>query len=108
MGGRGNEGGGGGGFLGLGFRVADEERRGVLEGEGLEDEEEEEEEEERVRQERRRGEERGEPDEERGGVVEVRDGDRERPPAYEEALRFPVLIVHGDESCHGSRDIDTG
>ncbi|KAL2094723.1 hypothetical protein ACEWY4_009442 [Coilia grayii] len=124
MGARGSEGGGGGvgvgvgvagGLLALAFRVADEERRGVLEGEGLEDEEEEdeedeeeEEEEERARQEGRRAEERGELDVERGGAGEVRDGDREGPPTYEDAMRFPVLIVHGDESCHGDRDIDAG
>ncbi|XP_063058254.1 transmembrane protein 151A [Engraulis encrasicolus] len=128
MGGRCSEGGGGGGgggglvagvgggvaggLLALAFRVADEERRAVLEGDGMEDEEDEEVvQEEEERQERRRGEgeEGGDVDVERGGGVgEARDGDREGPPTYEDAMRFPVLIVHGEESCHGDRDIDAG
>uniref|UniRef100_A0A8C4YWE3 Transmembrane protein 151A n=1 Tax=Gadus morhua TaxID=8049 RepID=A0A8C4YWE3_GADMO len=29
------------------------------------------------------------------------DGGRERPPSYQDAFFFPVLIVHGEESCHG-------
>ncbi|XP_041948544.1 LOW QUALITY PROTEIN: transmembrane protein 151B [Alosa sapidissima] len=109
VGGRPSEGGGGGGggFLGLGgFRAPDEERQGVLEGDAMQDEDEEEEEEEEAQGEeerRRRGEQRAEADVERGGV-----GERERPPTYEDALHFPVLIVHGEESCHGGRDIDTG
>ncbi|CDQ87620.1 unnamed protein product [Oncorhynchus mykiss] len=32
----------------------------------------------------------------------------ERPPAYQDALQLPVLIVHGEESCHGGEDLDTG
>lgn len=90
MAGRGEE---GGGFLGLGFRGSDEERRGVLEGE---DEENSEVEERRQRQ--------GD-DIENG---EARGEERDRPPAYQDALYFPVLIIHGEESCHGGRDIDTG
>ncbi|XP_035287493.1 transmembrane protein 151B-like isoform X1 [Anguilla anguilla] len=97
IGGRGNDGGGagGGGILGLGFRQ-DEESRGVLEAER--DEEEEEEEEAGVQE---------QVDEEERGMEEILEvggeGDerRDRPPAYREALLFPVLIVHGDESCHG-------
>nr|XP_015194340.1 PREDICTED: transmembrane protein 151B-like [Lepisosteus oculatus] len=29
--------------------------------------------------------------------------EEERPPPYQEALLFPVLIVHGEESCHRDR-----
>lgn len=82
MGGRVEE--GGGGFLGLGFRVPDEERRGVLESESLEDEVEE----------RENG--------------ENRENEGDRPPTYQDALHLPVLIIHGEESCHGGRGIDTG
>ncbi|CDQ63677.1 unnamed protein product [Oncorhynchus mykiss] len=32
----------------------------------------------------------------------------ETPPAYQEALHLPVLIVHGEESCHGGEDLDAG
>ncbi|KAJ8266182.1 hypothetical protein GJAV_G00126890 [Gymnothorax javanicus] len=82
IGGRGYDGGGtGGGILGFGVRQ-DEECRGVLEEERGEGDEREMEEELRA----------GEGDERR----------RDRPPAYREALLFPVLIVHGDESCQGS------
>ncbi|XP_036404906.1 transmembrane protein 151B [Megalops cyprinoides] len=81
VGARGDE--AGGGFLGLGS-WQDEESRGVLEGEGDEEEEQEEE--------GRQGDE-----EEQEGEGEERD----RPPAYQDALFFPVLIVHGEESCHG-------
>ncbi|KAJ3584891.1 hypothetical protein NHX12_013614, partial [Muraenolepis orangiensis] len=112
-GGSGGSGGsGGGGFLGLGSRQDDEESRGVLEGE----EQAEEEEEREVMAETRpedvgRGEcEAGERQEEetedgseaRGGSSEAREaGERERPPSYQDAFFFPVLIVHGEESCHG-------
>ncbi|KAL4648895.1 transmembrane protein 151A-like [Arapaima gigas] len=82
--GRGDE--GGGGFLGLGNRQ-DEESRRVLE--GLGDEEEEDDREGRAVVER----------EEREGEEE--DGERDRPPPYQDAFMFPVLIVHGEESCHG-------
>ncbi|KAG7484041.1 hypothetical protein MATL_G00044800 [Megalops atlanticus] len=88
-GGGGGGGGGVGGFLGLGSRQ-DEESRGVLEGQGDEDDDDEEEE----------G--RGRPEQDlEGGLGADRDGERDRPPAYHDALFFPVLIVHGDESCHG-------
>eukprot|EP00063_Salmo_salar_P009794 XP_013984629.1 PREDICTED: transmembrane protein 151B-like isoform X1 [Salmo salar] len=89
----------GGGFLGLGLRRANEESRGVLEGEGFEEdenslqlEEDREQELERVRAEIMQG------------VACV----TERPPAYQEALHLPVLIVHGEESCHGGEDLDAG
>ncbi|KAG9346447.1 hypothetical protein JZ751_006758 [Albula glossodonta] len=88
VGGRGED--GGGGFLGLGGRQ-DEESRGVLEGEGDDEEGEEEEGE--------RGEE--EEEEQEGDLEEGREGERDRPPAYQDAFFFPVLIVHGEESCHG-------
>lgn len=88
--GRGEE---GGGFLGLGFRRSDEERRGVLEGDDEENSEVEEQ-----RQSQGDDIENGEP----------RGEERDRPPAYQDALYFPVLIIHGEESCHGGRDIDTG
>uniref|UniRef100_A0AAR2IXA1 Transmembrane protein 151A n=1 Tax=Pygocentrus nattereri TaxID=42514 RepID=A0AAR2IXA1_PYGNA len=42
------------------------------------------------------------------GNGEVRGEERDRPPAYQDALYFPVLIIHGEESCHGGQDIDTG
>uniref|UniRef100_A0A673H6J3 Transmembrane protein 151B-like n=1 Tax=Sinocyclocheilus rhinocerous TaxID=307959 RepID=A0A673H6J3_9TELE len=32
----------------------------------------------------------------------------EGPPTYQDALYFPVLIIHGEESCHGGHGIDTG
>uniref|UniRef100_A0AAY4ABH7 Transmembrane protein 151A n=2 Tax=Denticeps clupeoides TaxID=299321 RepID=A0AAY4ABH7_9TELE len=94
LGGRWEDGGGVGGFLGLGLCVPDEERRGVLEGDGLEEED------------RGAGEEECAhlPDVE-GGSAGDRDGEREQPPAYQDALRFPVLIIHGEESCHSERDI---
>uniref|UniRef100_A0AAR2KJK7 Uncharacterized protein n=1 Tax=Pygocentrus nattereri TaxID=42514 RepID=A0AAR2KJK7_PYGNA len=28
------------------------------------------------------------------------EGERDRPPPYQDAFFFPVLIVHGEESCH--------
>ncbi|CAB1339913.1 unnamed protein product, partial [Coregonus sp. 'balchen'] len=98
-GGRGEDG-GGGGFLGIGSRQGqdDEESRGVLEGEGDEGEEEEEEEE---------GERDEEAEQEGGGEVDegMRQGERDRPPSYHDAFFFPVLIVHGEESCHGGDDV---
>ncbi|XP_077089340.1 transmembrane protein 151B [Siphateles boraxobius] len=84
---------GGGGFLGLGFRVPDEERRGVLENEGLEDD---------------NMEETGQEQVEERENVEIREDERDRPPTYQDALYFPVLIIHGEESCHGGHGIDTG
>ncbi|XP_062341950.1 transmembrane protein 151A isoform X2 [Osmerus eperlanus] len=94
LGGRGDDGGGGGGFLGL--RRTNEEGRGVLVGDGDEEDENE-----------VRLQEDGEQEVE-GGRSEVREGITERPPAYQEALHFPVLIVHGEESCHGGGDLDAG
>uniref|UniRef100_H2V6T2 Transmembrane protein 151A n=1 Tax=Takifugu rubripes TaxID=31033 RepID=H2V6T2_TAKRU len=44
-----------------------------------------------------------------GGGGEGRDGGgggvRERPPSYQDAFFFPVLIVHGEESCHAGDDM---
>ncbi|XP_026862215.2 transmembrane protein 151B isoform X1 [Electrophorus electricus] len=94
MGNRGEE--GGGGFLGRGFCRSDEERRGVLDGEGPEDE--------GNGDLREQGQEQGDQRENRV----VRGEERDRPPAYQDALYFPLLIIHGEESCHGGRDIDTG
>ncbi|TRY87389.1 hypothetical protein DNTS_013877 [Danionella cerebrum] len=91
MGGRIEE--GGGGFLGLGFRVPDEERRGVLESEGVEDEDSEERDQEQVEE------------RESGGTGE---DDRDSPPTYQDAMYLPVLIIHGEESCHGGQGTDTG
>lgn len=77
----------------------DEESRRVLEGEGEEDEEvanvEREEEGERDGEEREQQEDAEE--------EEAREGDR--PPTYQDAFFFPVLIVHGEESCHSGEDI---
>lgn len=97
--------GGGGGFLGLGSRQDNEETRGVLEGEGDEEEEQQEEEPVRMRENRgRAGRERDEEAEQDSlGVSERRDG--ERPPSYQEAFFFPVLIIHGEESCHAGDDM---
>uniref|UniRef100_A0A673H5L9 Transmembrane protein 151B-like n=1 Tax=Sinocyclocheilus rhinocerous TaxID=307959 RepID=A0A673H5L9_9TELE len=39
---------------------------------------------------------------------EAREDGRDRPPTYQDALYFPVLIIHGEESCHGGHGIDTG
>uniref|UniRef100_A0A665TBA3 Transmembrane protein 151A n=1 Tax=Echeneis naucrates TaxID=173247 RepID=A0A665TBA3_ECHNA len=39
----------------------------------------------------------------RGG--EVREGERDRPPSYQDAFFFPVLIIHGEESCHAGDDM---
>ncbi|XP_066538075.1 transmembrane protein 151A [Hoplias malabaricus] len=108
LGGRGEEGGGGGGgggggFLGLGSRQ-DEESRGVLEGEGEGDEEEEEEGNEEAREENGEGEEEVGAQHEEGEVEEGREGERDRPPPYQDAFFFPVLIVHGEESCHSVGD----
>uniref|UniRef100_A0A3Q2P9B3 Transmembrane protein 151A-like n=1 Tax=Fundulus heteroclitus TaxID=8078 RepID=A0A3Q2P9B3_FUNHE len=36
----------------------------------------------------------------RGGGGEARDAERDRPPSYQDAFFFPVLIIHGEESCH--------
>ncbi|XP_042368601.1 transmembrane protein 151A [Plectropomus leopardus] len=107
----GGGGGSGGGFLGLGSRQDNEETRGVLEGEGDEDEEEEQAEEEEVRrrEQGRGGRERDEEaEQESGGAVELRDSDggvRDRPPSYQDAFFFPVLIIHGEESCHAGDDM---
>ncbi|TNN83871.1 Transmembrane protein 151B [Liparis tanakae] len=105
--------GGGGGFLGLGSRQDNEETRGVLEGEGDDDEEEEQQEEEvRRREQGRGGRERDEEAEQDsgggGGGGEVREaegGGRDRPPSYQDAFFFPVLIIHGEESCHAGDDM---
>ncbi|XP_072315244.1 transmembrane protein 151A-like isoform X1 [Eucyclogobius newberryi] len=94
------EDGAGSGFLGLGSRQGqdNEETRGVLEADG-EEEEEQPEEEVRMREDRgRTGQEREEETEQDSS--DRRDGDRERPPSYQEAFFFPVLIIHGEESCH--------
>ncbi|XP_041926890.1 transmembrane protein 151A [Alosa sapidissima] len=100
LGGRGEDGGGGGGFLGLGSRQ-DEESRGVLEGDGDEEEEEEGE----VNEVSEENEERQENEQEEEDREDGREGERERPPAYQDAFFFPVLIVHGEESCHSGEDI---
>ncbi|XP_056431553.1 transmembrane protein 151B [Gadus chalcogrammus] len=99
-GGSGGSGGGGGGFLGLGSRQDDEESRGVLEGEEQAEEEREGGEEDRGRGEGGPGERQG-GEEEEGGSEAREAGERERPPSYQDAFFFPVLIVHGEESCHG-------
>ena len=83
----------------MGSRQDNEETRGVLEGEGDDDEEEEQEEEER-REDRQ---EEAEQDNAAGG--EVREGERDRPPSYQDAFFFPVLIIHGEESCHAGDDM---
>uniref|UniRef100_A0A4W4EHM5 Transmembrane protein 151A n=1 Tax=Electrophorus electricus TaxID=8005 RepID=A0A4W4EHM5_ELEEL len=70
--------------------------RGVLDGEGPEDE--------GNGDLREQGQEQGDQRENRV----VRGEERDRPPAYQDALYFPLLIIHGEESCHGGRDIDTG
>ncbi|XP_056883080.1 transmembrane protein 151A isoform X2 [Takifugu flavidus] len=97
--GGGGAGGSGGGFLGLGSRQNNEETRGVLEGEADEDEE----------QTRERGSSEEDVERECGGGGEGRDGGgggvRERPPSYQDAFFFPVLIVHGEESCHAGDDM---
>ncbi|XP_024144328.1 transmembrane protein 151A isoform X2 [Oryzias melastigma] len=93
--------GGGGGFLGLGSRQNNEETRGVLEGEG-EEEEEEEEVRRRVDGGRQRDE---EAEQESGAGGEGREGERDRPPSYQDAFFFPVLIIHGEESCHAGDDM---
>ncbi|KAK2860434.1 hypothetical protein Q7C36_004600 [Tachysurus vachellii] len=105
LGGRGEEGSGagtgGGGFLGLSSRQ-DEESRGVLMGEGEEEEEQGNQvarEEERERQE----EEAEQPED--SNREEGRESERDRPPTYQDAFFFPVLIVHGEESCHSGGDI---
>lgn len=92
VGGGGSGGGGGGGFLGLGSRQNNEETRGVLEGEDDEEEEE------VRRREGRRGERDEEAEQESSGGGESRE--RDRPPSYQDAFFFPVLIIHGEESCH--------
>nr|XP_015807857.2 transmembrane protein 151B isoform X2 [Nothobranchius furzeri] len=101
-GGGGSSGGGGsGGFLGLGSRQNNEETRGVLEGDDEEEEEE-------VRRRESRGGERDEEAEQEsggGGGGEVREGERDRPPSYQDAFFFPVLIIHGEESCHAGDDM---
>uniref|UniRef100_A0A3Q2E8Y7 Transmembrane protein 151A-like n=1 Tax=Cyprinodon variegatus TaxID=28743 RepID=A0A3Q2E8Y7_CYPVA len=100
-GGSGAGGGGSGGFLGIGSRQNNEETRGVLEGEGEEEEEEEE-----VRRRESGGRERDEEAEQGGGGGgEGREGDRDRPPSYQDAFFFPVLIIHGEESCHAGDDM---
>lgn len=105
--GGGGGGGGGGGFLGLGSRQDNEETRGVLEGEADEDEEEEQEEEVRMREDRER-ERDADAEQDSGGGGEEREGNgggRERPPSYQDAFFFPVLIIHGEESCHARDDM---
>uniref|UniRef100_A0A3B4H2K8 Transmembrane protein 151A-like n=1 Tax=Pundamilia nyererei TaxID=303518 RepID=A0A3B4H2K8_9CICH len=32
-------------------------------------------------------------------------GERDRPPSYQDAFFFPVLIIHGEESCHAGDDM---
>lgn len=96
----GGGGGSGGGFLGLGLRQNSEETRGVLEGEVDNDEDEE--------QVRERGSSEEDVEREGGGGGEGRDGGggvRERPPSYQDAFFFPVLIIHGGESCHAGEDM---
>ncbi|CAL8242060.1 unnamed protein product [Merluccius merluccius] len=102
---------GGGGFLGLGSRQDDEESRGVLEGEEQAEVEEEQEADAGTRPEdggrgerevgERQEEEAEDGSEARGGGEAREAGERERPPSYQDAFFFPVLIVHGEESCHG-------
>uniref|UniRef100_A0A3B3U294 Transmembrane protein 151B-like n=1 Tax=Poecilia latipinna TaxID=48699 RepID=A0A3B3U294_9TELE len=102
-GGGGSSGGGGsGGFLGIGSRQNNEETRGVLEGEGDEEEEEE-----QVRRRENGGRERDEEAEQGGGGGggESREAERDRPPSYQDAFFFPVLIIHGEESCHAGDDM---
>lgn len=84
----------------MGSRQNNEETRGVLEGEVDDDDEEE--------QERERGSPEEEVEREGGGGGEGRDGGggvRERPPSYQDAFFFPVLIIHGEESCHAGDDM---
>ncbi|XP_068164283.1 transmembrane protein 151A-like [Antennarius striatus] len=103
--GGGSGGGSSGGFLGLGSRQDNEETRGVLEGDGEDDEEVVREEE--VRRTEEGGRERDEEDG-GGGAGEGREGStggRERPPSYQDAFFFPVLIIHGEESCHAGDDM---
>ncbi|KAM4714258.1 transmembrane protein 151A [Anableps anableps] len=99
-GGGGGGGGGSGGFLGIGSRQNNEETRGVLEGEGDEEEEEE-----QVRRQESGGRERDEEAEQGGGGGEGREAERDRPPSYQDAFFFPVLIIHGEESCHAGDDM---
>uniref|UniRef100_A0A672JIM6 Transmembrane protein 151A n=1 Tax=Salarias fasciatus TaxID=181472 RepID=A0A672JIM6_SALFA len=40
-----------------------------------------------------------------GGRGEEREGERDRPPSYQDAFFFPVLIIHGEESCHAGDDM---
>uniref|UniRef100_A0A8D0DD35 Transmembrane protein 151A n=1 Tax=Sander lucioperca TaxID=283035 RepID=A0A8D0DD35_SANLU len=50
----------------------------------------------------------GQGEQDGGGLGEVREGDgggRERPPSYQDAFFFPVLIIHGEESCHAGDDM---
>lgn len=106
VGGGGGDGGGGrGGFLGLGSRQDNEETRGVLEGD--DDEEEEQEQEVRRMEDGGRGsrEREEEAEQEGGGGGEMREGERDRPPSYQDAFFFPVLIIHGEESCHAGDDM---
>uniref|UniRef100_A0A668U6M4 Transmembrane protein 151A n=1 Tax=Oreochromis aureus TaxID=47969 RepID=A0A668U6M4_OREAU len=35
----------------------------------------------------------------------AREGERDRPPSYQDAFFFPVLIIHGEESCHAGDDM---
>ncbi|XP_034080985.1 transmembrane protein 151B [Gymnodraco acuticeps] len=116
LGGRGGgSSGGGGGFLGLGSRQDNEETRGVLEGEGDEEEEEEEQQQEEeaaaavvMRRDQGRGERDEDAEPDSAGTGEGREsegGGRERPPSYQDAFFFPVLIIHGEESCHGGDDM---
>ncbi|XP_039868421.1 transmembrane protein 151A [Simochromis diagramma] len=101
----GGGGGGGGGFLGLGSRQNNEETRGVLEGEGDDDEEEEQEQTRREDRGRGRRERDEEAEQDNAGGGEAREGERDRPPSYQDAFFFPVLIIHGEESCHAGDDM---
>uniref|UniRef100_A0A3Q3LJI4 Transmembrane protein 151A-like n=1 Tax=Mastacembelus armatus TaxID=205130 RepID=A0A3Q3LJI4_9TELE len=40
-----------------------------------------------------------------GGLGGRRQGERDRPPSYQDAFFFPVLIIHGEESCHAGDDM---
>ncbi|KAM6970726.1 transmembrane protein 151A [Aplochiton taeniatus] len=91
LGGRGDD----GSFLGLGHRRGNEETQGVLVGGGYDEHDP------SLRLEEDRFQEMEE------GGDEVREGVTERPPAYQDAVHFPVLIVHGEESCHRGADLDS-
>ncbi|XP_016398627.1 transmembrane protein 151B-like [Sinocyclocheilus rhinocerous] len=96
---RGEEASGGGGFLGLGARQ-DEESRRVLGGEGDEDEEVPN----VVDREGGGGERDGEEREQQEDAEEDEAREGDGPPTYQDAFFFPVLIVHGEESCHSGEN----